>query len=356
MKIIAYPGPHAFEAGPGETVLDAALRQGLLLPHGCRDGSCGVCRGRVLSGQVDHGKALVQTLSEEDRAAGDALFCCARPLCDLTIECRDLRVEQSVPVRTLPAKVNKMIRAAPDVMIIELKLPLAERFVYRPGQYIEILLKDGRRRAFSLASAPHNASLLELHVRRVPGGEFTGHVFEHMKERDLLRFSGPHGTFYLRDPSLVENGGPKPMLLIAGGTGFAPIKAIVEEVIMRAAENSEATPPQMTIYWGGRQKDDLYLLSLAERWAMEHAFIRFVAVLSEPAPADCWGGRTGLVHQAAMQDFPDLSGYQAYVSGSPAMVAAARRDFVGQCSLPVEEFFSDAFEFSADAHSGAIRG
>lgn len=333
--------PHNFQAEPGETILDAALRQGLAMPYGCRDGACGACRGKVLSGQVDHGKAQTHALSEADRAAGFALFCCASAQSDLCIESREVRSLTDIPVKTLPARVQKMTLAAPDVMLLELKLPANERLQFLAGQYIDILLKDGKRRAFSLANAPHDDDCLQLHIRRVPGGQFTEHVFTEMKERDILRLKGPHGSFYLREDST------KPMLLVAGGTGFAPIKAIVEHAI------AEKCPRPIHIYWGGPQRADLYLLPLAEAWAAEHPQLRFVPVLSDPSSADTWNGRTGFVHRAAMQDFPDLSGHQVYVCGSPAMVAAAKTDFVGQCQLPEDAFFADSFDFSRDASNPA---
>ena len=335
-QISVQPSQHVFQAEEGETILDAALRQGLILPYGCRDGACGTCRGKVLSGQVDHGKAQEHALSETDRAAGFALFCCASGQSDLCIESQELRTTQDTPVRTLPAKIQKLTRAAPDVMIVDLKLPAGERLQFFAGQYIEILLKEGRRRAFSLANAPQDNNYLQLHIRQVPGGQFTEHVFNTMKERDLLRINGPHGTFFLREDST------KPMLLVAGGTGFAPIKAIVEHAI---AEHS--TRP-MDIYWGGRGMADLYLLPLAEQWALTQSNIRFIPVLSDSPKNEHWRGRSGLVHEAAIQDFPDLSGHQVYVCGSPAMIAAARGDFVGQCQLPENEFLADSFEFAND--------
>ena len=336
-QISVQPGAHGFAAEANETILDAALRQGLILPYGCRDGACGACRGKILSGEVDQGRAQTHALSEEDRQAGFALFCCAKAKSDLNIEVRELRSSSDLPVKTLPARVQKMTLAAPDVMIVELRLPASERLQFLPGQYIEVLLKEGRRRAFSLANAPHDDASLQLHIRHVPGGFYTDHVFSAMKERDILRINGPHGSFYLREDS------NKPCLLVAGGTGFAPIKAIIEHAI------AEKTARPMTIYWGGLGRADLYLLPLAESWTREHANIRFIPVLSDAPKSDEWHGRAGFVHVAAMQDCPDLSGHQVYVCGSPAMVAAARRDFVGQCQLPESEFFADSFEFANDA-------
>ena len=334
-QIRVEPSQHHFEIGEGESILDAALRHGLNLPYGCRDGACGSCRGKVLAGEIDHGRSPLLTLPANERAAGFALFCCAHALSALTIESRELRSSAEVPVRTLPVRVNKLARVAPDVMIVELKLPASERLQFLAGQYIEILLKGGRRRAFSLANAPHDDGCLQLHIRQVPGGQFTEQVFATMKERDLLRISGPYGSFFLREDS------DKPMLLIAGGTGFGPIKAIVEHAL------AEKVPRPLTLYWGGRRHADLYLLPLAERWATEHRQVRFVPVLSD-AVDSAWAGRTGLVHRAAMDDFPDLSGHQVYVCGSPAMVAAARADFIGQCALPENEFFADSFEYARD--------
>ena len=335
-QIKVEPGGQVFQAEPDEAILDAALRQGLMLPYGCRDGACGACRGKVLSGDIDYGKALLSTLSEADRQAGFALFCCASAHSDLAIESREVRSAQELPIKTLPARVQTLVRLAPDVMLVELKLPASERLQFLPGQYIEILLRDGRRRAFSLANSPHDDACLQLHVRQVLGGRFTEQVFSTMKERDLLRIRGPYGSFFLREDS------PKPMLLVAGGTGLAPIKAIVEHAI---AENS-ARP--MSIYWGGRRRVDLYVLETAEQWARTQTNIRFVPVLSAAQPDDHWNGRSGFVHVAAMADFPDMSDQQVYVCGAPEMVAAARRDFVGQCHLPENEFFADSFDYAND--------
>ena len=330
------PSGHTLTAESGESILDAALRQGLTLPYGCRDGACGACRGKVLSGTVDHGKAQAQALSDADRANGLALFCCAKASSDLVIESREVRKAGDIPVKTLPARVHSLNKAAPDVMVIKLKLPASERLQFLAGQYIDILLKDGRRRSFSLANAPHDDEFLELHVRQVPDGQFTGHVFSQMKEKDILRFNGPHGTFFLREEST------RPIVMVAGGTGFAPIKAVVEHAI------AEKCTRPITVYWGGRRPVDLYDLAVAESWPKRAPNIRFVPVLSDAEPEDGWQGRTGFVHRAALADFPDLSGHQVYACGSPAMIAAAKRDFVDACKLPESEFFADSFDFAND--------
>ena len=334
-RIRLEPGGKTFESGEDETILDAALRSGVLLPYGCRDGLCGACRGRVLSGEFDHGGAAEQALSEAERAAGLALFCCTRARSDLCIEGREATSAAVIPVRTVPARVESLSQVAPDVMVLDLKLPGGEALQYLPGQYVEVLLAGGKRRAFSLATAP-GASGLQLHIRRVPGGRFTGHVFDGLKVRDLLRLNGPHGSFFLREDSA------RPMVLVAGGTGFAPIQAIIEYALQRGLRRP------MYLYWSGRRRSDLYFDALVHGWAATHSHLRYVPVLSEPDAGDEWRGRTGLVHAAVMQDFPDLSDYQVYVCGSPAMVTAARRDFLGSCALPETEFIADSFEFAND--------
>ena len=333
-QITVQPSGRQFVAEADETILDAALRQGLTLPYGCKDGACGSCKGKVLAGSVDYGKAQPQALSDADKAAGLALFCCARARSELTLECKQLGSAGDIPVKTLPSRIEKLEQLAPDVMAIHLKLPASERLQFLAGQYIDILLKDGKKRSFSLANAPHDDALLQLHVRHMPGGLFTDQVFSTLKARDILRFNGPHGSFYLREDSA------KPIIMLAGGTGFAPIKAIVEHAI------AEKCQRPIHIYWGARARADLYQNALPEQWAAQHAGISYIPVLSDPAAGDQWTGRTGLVHQAVLYDFPDLSGHQVYACGAPAMIDAARRDFTAICKLPEEEFFADAFTFA----------
>ncbi len=335
-QITIQPGGHGCTAEADSNILQAALDAGLTLPYGCRNGACGACKGKVLAGQVEHGGAQEQVLSAQDKADGYALFCCAKPLSDLVVECKEVRLATDIPVKTLPCRVQNIERLAPDVMALSLKLPTNERLQFLAGQYIEILLKDGQRRAFSLANAPHDDELLQLHVRLVPGGHFTEQVFNSMKARDMLRFEGPHGSFFLREDS------PKPVILVAGGTGFAPIKSLVEHAI-----HSQFERP-LTIYWGARDRSGLYLPDLPQQWAAAHARIQYHPVLSAPTADDAWRGRTGFVHAAVLEDFADLSGHQVYVCGAPAMVEAARRDFCAR-GLPDEEFFADSFTFAPKA-------
>ncbi|HWI13214.1 MAG TPA: CDP-6-deoxy-delta-3,4-glucoseen reductase [Burkholderiales bacterium] len=323
------PSNHVFLAADGETILEAALREGFVIPYGCRNGACGTCKGKILGGEVDYGKYQEQALPESDKRQGYALFCQAHPLTDVVIECREINAVKDIQIRTLPCRVQEMDRVAPDVMVLKLKLPASERLQFLAGQYIDILMKGGQRRSFSMANAPHDDALLQLHVRNY-GGPFSEYVFQRMKEKEILRFEGPLGTFFLREDS------DKPVILLASGTGFAPIKAIIEHAIHAGIRRP------MTLYWGGRRRSDIYMNSLAEAWERDCG-IRYVPVLSEPQPEDQWTGRIGFVHEAVMQDIPDLSGHQVYACGAPLMVEAAHRDFTTRCGLPEEEFYSDAF-------------
>ena len=330
------PAGLQFSLADDVTILQGALDAGYVLPYGCRDGACGSCKGRVLAGEIDHGKASATALPDDERAAGMALFCCAHAHTDLVIECHQVGSADDFPVKKLPCRVQRLERAADDVMIVEVKLPATETFGFRAGQYIDFLLPGNRRRSFSIANAPQDAQHLELHVRLVPDGQFTRHVFDGMKVKDILRFEGPLGSFYLREDST------RPILLLAGGTGFAPIKGLVEYALKIGLDRP------MKLYWGSRDKAGLYMDRLARGWQSELPDFDYVPVVSDQGPADGWDGRTGLVHQAVMQDLPDLSGWQVYACGAPAMIDAARRDFVGQCGLSQDHFFADSFTYAAD--------
>lgn len=340
-RVTLQPSGHTFTTDGSDSVLQAALDAGLTLPYGCRNGACGACKGRVIDGLVDHGPAQEQALSTADRVSGLALFCCAKPLSDLVLECREVGTAKDIPVKIMPCRVQKIERVAADVIVLSLKLPANERLQFLAGQYIEFLLKDGKRRAFSIANAPHDDGFLQLHIRLIAGGEFTGHVFGAMKEKDILRFQGPYGSFFLREEST------KPMILLAGGTGFAPIKALVEHAI----HHNIARP--MEIYWGARNRAGLYLPDLPLEWAAAHSHVRYVPVLSDATEQDAWQGRTGLVHRAVLEDHADLSPYQVYACGAPAMIDAARAEFVVR-GLPAEEFFADAFTFAPAASAPAL--
>ncbi|MCB1937754.1 MAG: CDP-6-deoxy-delta-3,4-glucoseen reductase [Rhodocyclaceae bacterium] len=337
LKLTILPGDHQLDISADQTLLEAAIAAGLMLPYGCRDGVCGKCKGKVLSGAVDYGTHSPDTLTEADKAAGLALFCCAKPREDVVIECRGVTRADDIPVKKLPCRVEAMTLAAPDVMVLKLRLPATEQFAFRAGQYVDILLPGNKRRSFSMANPPANANHIELHIRHVPDGFFTTRVFTQMKVRDILRFEGPLGSFYLREDS------DAPIVLLAGGTGFAPIKALVEHAI-----GAGITRP-MTLYWGSRDPAGLYMAALAAQWAATLPWFKFVPVVSDKSPEDGWDGRTGLVHAAVMADLPDLSAYQVYACGAPPMIDTARSEFASHCGLPEDQFFADAFSYALDA-------
>jgi len=342
-KVTVQPSGQAFEVQEGESVLTAALRQGVRLPYGCKNGACGSCKGKIVAGAVDYGHYHARVLTEAERAHGKALFCQAKPLGELVIECRTIGAAKDIAVRLLPCRVQKLERVADDVMIVRLKLPANERLQFLAGQYIDFLLKGGERRSFSMANAPHADELIELHIRQVAGGSFTDHVFGKMKERDILRLEGPLGSFFLREDSA------KPIVFVASGTGFAPIKSIIESAFRRNVTRS------MVLYWGARRPKDLYMSSIPETWTREQPSFRYVPVISEARPEDQWSGRSGFVHRAVMQDFPDLSTHQVYACGVPVMVDSARKDFTALCQLPEDEFYADSFTTQADLASDELR-
>lgn len=315
-----------------ETILDAALRQGLNLSYGCRSGACRACAGTLMEGKVSYPDEDIQAREQDALAGGEVLCCQAVAHSDLVLEVQEVQGAGEVEMRKLPCRVAKMAPLSHDVMQVMLKLPDSDRLQFLAGQYIDFVLQDGRFRSFSLANAPHDDALLELHIRHVPGGAFTDHVFNKMKEKDLLRLEGPKGTFFLREDSA------RPIIFMAGGTGFAPIKAIIEHAL------SEGLKRPMHLYWGVRAKRDLYMHELAQSWAEQNEHIRYIPVLSEPLAEDDWDGRTGFVHEAIVQDFPDLSGYEIYAGGPPPMTNAGKEAFP-ECGLDLEHYYYDAFDF-----------
>jgi len=335
-QVTVAPSGRQFECDDGETVLAAAMRAGVSLPYGCKNGACGSCKGKLLSGSVTHGAHQLKALSPEEEKQGLALFCCATPHADLAIEAREVLAAGQFPIKKMPSRVAKIDQVADDVVVVTLQLPANEKLQYLAGQYIEFLLKDGKRRSYSLANAPGDDPQVSLHIRHMPGGLFTDHVFGTMKERDILRFEGPLGTFFLREDS------DKPIVLLASGTGFAPIKAIIEQSIHLQSDRP------MTLYWGGRRPQDLYMHDLCEEWARTLPHFNYVPVISEPQPQDGWSGRTGFVHRAVIDDLPDLSGHQVYACGAPIVVESAQRDFSALCKLPADEFYADSFTSEAD--------
>ena len=342
-QITVQPSGRAFEAQAGETILSAAIRGGVGMPYGCKDGACGSCKCKKLSGSVVHGEHQQKALSTEEEEAGFVLTCCAQPLTDVVLESRQVTDESAYPIKKLPVRVAALTRASHDVMQVRLQLPAADTFRYHAGQYIEFIPRDGARRAYSMANAPHaqeGAPGVELHIRHMPGGRFTDHVFNAMKEKEILRVEGPFGSFFLREDS------DKPMVFLASGTGFAPIKALIEHM-----QHKGITRPA-TLYWGGRRPADLYM----DGWIRERLAalpnLRYVPVVSDALPEDGWAGRTGFVHQAVMEDIADLSGYQVYACGAPIVVDSARAAYSAERGLPPDEFYADAFTSEADKHGG----
>lgn len=337
-QITVQPSGRSFVANADETLLTAGIRQGIGLPYGCKDGACGSCKCKKLSGQVTHSAYQPKALSDDELAAGYVLTCCARASSDVVLESRQVTDESAYPIKKLPVRVSALERASADVMIVTLQLPANDTFKYHAGQYVEFLLRDGSRRSYSMASAPHlqaDKPMMELHIRHMPGGKFTDHVFGGMKEKEILRIEGPYGSFFLREDS------DKPIVLLASGTGFAPIKAILQHM-----QHQGITRP-VALYWGGRRPADLYQSAWLEAQCAAMPNLRYVPVVSNAQPEDQWTGRTGFVHQAVLQDTPDLSGHQVYACGAPVVVASAQRDYIA-AGLPEEEFFADAFTSELD--------
>jgi NAD(P)H-flavin reductase/quinol-cytochrome oxidoreductase complex cytochrome b subunit len=329
VRMTVHPGNRELLVRAGETVLEAGLRAGIPMPYECRNGGCGVCKGTILQGEVHHAPYQKALLGEDERMLGRALLCVCTPLTDVEVEYEEAGADQDAKIIAVQATVAAMRKAAADVMIVHLHLPAGVQMPYRAGQYFNVVLEDGARRAFSFATAPQASPAIEMHVRLVPGGRFTTHVFEAMKVGDVLRLEGPFGRFQLRESA-------RPLIFVAGATGFAPVKSMLEHAFGVGLQR------RMILYWGVRHRADLYQVDLAEQWARQHPNFSFVAVLSEAGPQDDWSGRTGLVHEAILQDFPDLSGFDVYTCGSLKMVETARPAFIAQ-GLADDACFADAF-------------
>ncbi|GAB4167456.1 MAG: CDP-6-deoxy-delta-3,4-glucoseen reductase [Wenzhouxiangellaceae bacterium] len=322
-----------FAARSGETVLAAALRQGVVLPYSCKNGTCASCKCRLVEGRVHYPYNPPAALTPDELYDGAILACQAVPDSALVIEATEIRQVAEIPLRVLPARVDAIEALTPTVRLLRLKLPHGQRLQFLAGQYMDILLPGGKRRAFSIASPPSQTDYLELHVRHVSGGGFTGHVFSTMQRGEILRLEGPLGTFFIRKDC------DRPILMVGGGTGFAPLKAMIEDLI----EGGDQRP--LTLYWGVRREPDLYALHLIDQWRRRHPAFRFVPVLSEPEPG--WSGRTGLVHEAMLADHPDLADYEIYMSGPPAMVHAGRSAILAAGGRESQLHY-DSFDFAPD--------
>jgi CDP-4-dehydro-6-deoxyglucose reductase, E3 len=337
--VTVLPSGRSFTVNPDQAMLAAGIAQGIGMPYGCKDGACGSCKCKKISGTVVHGPHQSKALSDEEEANGFVLTCCGVPHSDVVLESRQVTEAGAMPIKKMPSRVTLLEKKSHDVMLVKLQLPANDVMQFHAGQYVEFLLRDGARRSYSMANAPHTlvagAPAIELHIRHMPGGKFTDQVFGAMKEKDILRIEGPFGSFYLRESD-------KPMILLASGTGFAPIKALIEHLQFK-----NITRPA-TLYWGGRRPDDLYLHDWVMAKVAEMPSLTYIPVISNATAEDAWTGRTGFVHQAVIQDHPDLSGYQVYACGAPIVVDSAKADYVGKCGLPEDEFYADSFITEAD--------
>ena len=336
LQIAIEPSGRIFSADPDETILAAAIRQGVGLPYGCKDGACGSCKCKKLEGSVAHGPHQAKALSADEEAAGFVLTCCGVAQSDLVLESRQVTQAGAFAIRKMPSRVVSIERLSHDVIRLQMQLPANEPFLYHAGQYVEFILRDGVRRSYSMANASHRGPGLELHIRHMPGGKFTDHVFGAMKEKEIQRIEGPFGSFYLREDS------EKPIVLLASGTGFAPIKALIEHMQFKGI-----TRPAV-LYWGGRRPADLYMQDWVQARLAEMPQLRFVPVISDALPEDQWQGRTGFVHKAVLQDFANLSGHQVYACGAPIVIDSAKADYTALGGLPEDEFFADSFTTEAD--------
>ena len=365
-QVSVQPSGRAFAVNEGEAMLAAAIRQGVGLPYGCKDGACGSCKCKKVSGVVIHGPHQSKALSDEEEANGWVLTCCGVPYSDVVLESRQVTEAGAFPIKKMPSRVTLLEKKSHDVMLVKLQLPANDGFAYHAGQYVEFILRDGARRSYSMATAPRPvlATLttppvqaaadsaakpttathtpptpghsLELHIRHMPGGKFTDHVFGAMKEKEIVRIEGPFGTFFLREDSA------KPMILLASGTGFAPIKAVIEDMQIKGIDRPA------TLYWGGRRPADLYLDDWVKAKMAEMPNLKYVPVISNAVPEDAWSGRTGFVHAAVLQDFPDLSGHQVYACGAPIVIDSAKTAYTTVGGLPEDEFYADSFITEAD--------
>jgi len=326
---------HAFPVSAGQSILDAALQHGIGLPYGCRNGACGSCIATLISGKLHYPEGEPEAL---EGYSGDrpAVICKAHADSDLVLAVREVQTDPDIRIKILPCRAEHLQRLSHDVMQVMLKLPESERLQFLAGQYIEFILKDGRRRAFSIANAPHLDEYLELHIRHVPGGSFTGHVFDELKDRALLRIEGPLGAFFLREDS------PRPIIMVAGGTGFAPLKGMLEHAFYVGFERP------IHLFWGVRAERDLYMDEMPRSWVQQYPQFDYTPVLSEPVVVEpAWEGARGLVSDSVLQTYPDLAAFDIYMSGPPAMIEAATPLFVEHGAQP-DHLYSDAFEFAQD--------
>jgi CDP-4-dehydro-6-deoxyglucose reductase len=331
-KVHVEPSGHEFDVEAGESILEAALNHGINLPYGCRNGFCGNCQSILLAGKLDYPDGPPPALDENQ--PGACLTCQGVPLSDIRLQVNEINTPQDIELREMPCKVDRIERLNDDVIRLYLKLPEGERLQFLAGQYLNFILESGERRAFSIANAPHDDAFIELHIRHVMGGTFTDYLFSGMQEKTIMRIEAPLGTYFLREDSDL------PIILMGGGTGFAPLKGIIEHAFAIGVQRP------IELYWGARKQKDIYLPELPVKWLQEHENFKYVPVLSEPE-AD-WQGRNGWVHESVVQDHPDLRGFEVYMSGPPPMIDAAKAAFLDH-GLDPTHLYSDSFEYGAKA-------
>ena len=336
------PHGRTLKVGVAQPVLEAALVAGLNLPHSCKSGHCGSCRARLLQGEIRYPAQRPLGLTAEEAKQGFVLLCQARAASDVTVEARLIASVADVEIKTLPCRIERLVPLAADVMQVWLRLPSVERLPFHAGQYLDVLLEGGRRRSFSIASPPHDAQLIELHVRRVSGGGFTERLFggedgsagAPLAAGSLLRIEGPLGQF-------VYRAGAGPLVMVAGGTGFAPLKSILRHVL----ETGIRRP--IHLYWGARHQQDLYEEERVLEWLGRFAQLTYTAVLSEATRIEATHQRTGWVHEAVLADHPSLAGTEVYAAGPPAMIEALRASFPRHGLEPGRLYF-DSFDYAPD--------
>ena len=343
-KVRLRPSNVEFNVESEETILSAALKVGLVVPYGCKNGACGSCKASIVGGTVDYGDHQKRALSEYEKNNNGLLLCTAKPLSNIEITANLISATKENEPKKMPCRVEKIEIVTEDIAIIRLKLPANQSFSYLPGQYVDILLKDGKRRSYSMANMPNQENVIELHIKHNPGGLLTDSIFDNkssespiLKEKNILRLEGPLGTFYFRENSKEK------ILFIASGTGIGPIKAIIENLI------SENFSREVILYWGVRSPNDLYILEIIESWKNSLLNFTFVPVVSDAKTEDKWKGREGYVHSAIMDDQISLKNFSVYACGSPLMVNAAYDAFTKSRDLDKDHFFSDAFTVASDS-------
>jgi CDP-4-dehydro-6-deoxyglucose reductase, E3 len=339
--VLVEPHGRRISVAADRPILEGALAAGLNLPHSCKSGHCSSCRVQLRTGQIEYPNGVPLGLTTEEARTGNILLCQARARSDLVVEARLIASVTDVEIKTLPCRIAQLTLLAPDVMQVFLRLPAVETLRFHPGQYLDILLDRGKRRSFSIASPPHDSDLLELHVRRVPGGSFTDGLFSTLRVGSLLRIEGPMGQFVYQDA-------PAPLLMIAGGTGFAPLKSMLRHLLERGVDR------HIHLYWGARQAPDVYEEERVMEWAQRYPQLRFTAVLSEATRADAPHHRLGWVHEAVLAEHPSLAHVDIYAAGPPALIEAIRTRFPQQGARQ-ERLFFDSFDYAADGMTVADR-